>query len=449
MSRERLRDPIHGLIVFDTGNSDDNTDKLAWDLIQTPEFQRLRRIKQLGVSELTFPGATHSRFIHSIGVYHNARRLMKVVERAREGDFDREKAKVVLLGSLLHDIGHGPFSHSFEEAREAIADGEPIKNHEWFTGEIIRDPLGKISEILPESLLSEIAALFSVDDPSSIYHSVLTSSFDADRLDYLERDRRMTGIGGGAIDVDWLIDTLTVGTVQLSQDDDEPHPSETFVFREKGRAAAEDFLLGRYRLYSQLYLHKTTRGFGCALTALMKIAGKAIRSQGSSKLGIPSEHPIVRFLSKGGDTLENYKALDDTVVWSAIEGLRSAQDRTAKKLAAALWDRNRLKCLEVFNRCSAEELPNLEWRIDAAFQTKLGATVFKDSPRLNLYASMRGEEGKSHKIVRVIDGSHNKEITEFPDTVISETLQTKKRLLRYFFLDQTDWEDAQKIIQGG
>ena len=446
MSKERLRDPIHGLIVFDL---EDQTDKLAWELIQTPEFQRLRRIKQLGVSELTFPGATHSRFIHSIGVYHNARRLMKVIQQDRGKNFDADRAQIVLLGSLLHDIGHGPFSHSFEEAREAIANGGPIKKHEWFTGEIIRDPAGEISKVLPDHQLNEIAGLFSVDDPISIYHSVLTSSFDADRLDYLERDRHMTGIGGGAIDVEWLIDALSVGTVQLAQDDDEPMPSETFVFRKKGRAAAEDFLLARYRLYSQLYLHKTTRGFGCALTGLLKRFGDAIREDKLSMQGIPAEHLLVRFFSDGGDNLDNYKSLDDTIVWSAIQGLASSGDRVTSKLAASLWDRKRLKCLEVYNRCSPEALPDLEWRIDTAFKAKLGETVFKDAPRLNLYTSMNGEEGKSHKVVRVIDGVQTREITEFSDTVISETLQSKKRFLRYFFLDHSDWESAHKIIQGG
>jgi hypothetical protein len=108
----RLRDPIHGLIVFDK-NDRYETDMLAWRLIQTPEFQRLRRIRQLGVSEFVFPGATHTRFAHSIGVYHNARKLMQVVRDTEGADFKGDRARVVLIAALLHDLGHGPLSHGF------------------------------------------------------------------------------------------------------------------------------------------------------------------------------------------------------------------------------------------------------------------------------------------------------------------------------------------------
>ena len=107
---QRIRDPIHGLIVFDKNTP---TDMLAWKLIQTPEFQRLRRIKQLGVSELVFPSATHTRFAHSIGVYHIARKLMSVVEQSmKKSEYNPKRAQTVLIASLLHDIGHGPFSHA-------------------------------------------------------------------------------------------------------------------------------------------------------------------------------------------------------------------------------------------------------------------------------------------------------------------------------------------------
>src|SRR5690606_2098262 len=106
-------------------------------------------------------------------------------------------------------------------------------------------------------------------EPTDIYHAVVSSSFDADRLDYLVRDRHMTGVEAGAIDEDWLIDNLLKFEISEPQDDDEPRLVSTFVFRLKGRQAAEDFLLARYRLYSQLYLHKTTRGFEQIIGALL------------------------------------------------------------------------------------------------------------------------------------------------------------------------------------
>jgi HD superfamily phosphohydrolase len=109
---QRLRDPIHGLIHFGANAFD----QLIWSLIQTPEFQRLRRIRQLGFSELVFPGATHTRFAHSLGVFHTARRLTELLRERLGSNDDAEQARLVCCAALLHDIGHGPFSHAFESA---------------------------------------------------------------------------------------------------------------------------------------------------------------------------------------------------------------------------------------------------------------------------------------------------------------------------------------------
>lgn len=453
MSRERLRDPIHGLIVFDVDN--DNTDKIAWNLIQTPEFQRLRRIKQLGVSEFTFPGATHSRFIHSIGVYHNARRLMKAVMRERKGEVDRDLSRVTLIGALLHDLGHGPFSHSFENARKELANGAKIHNHEWFTEQMIRDPEGSIVSILGQDLASKVADLFVPDDPQNIYHAILTSSFDADRLDYLVRDRYMTGVQTGAIDTDWLIDNLSIHQIYPSQDGEELEtdtPTETFSFKEKGRQAAEDFLLARYRQFSQVYLHKTTRGFECAISALIRRIGMAAREGASKSIGIEMNHPLVEFLSDEVGSLADYRRLDDTVAWSAIEILTHSKEPKVAELAKRIWHRTRLKCLDLNSRCpGVGPLGNAQNQLDQAFSDELDETVFKDSPKFNLYSSMSGDETKAHKIVRInVGDGQAREITEFEDTVIGETLQSNKWLVRYYFLNDSDHVKAEKILsQGG
>ncbi|WP_114374492.1 HD domain-containing protein [Elioraea thermophila] len=126
---KRLRDPVHGLIVFAVEN--DPVDRLAWRLLDTPELQRLRRIRQLGVSEFTFPGAVHTRFAHSIGVFHMARTLVRVIARemARNGETqDDRKAEVALIAALLHDLGHGPFSHSFEHVQDAAVRGSAMSS---------------------------------------------------------------------------------------------------------------------------------------------------------------------------------------------------------------------------------------------------------------------------------------------------------------------------------
>ena len=118
----RIRDPVHGLIVFGDGNdkAQNETDQIAWRLLNTPEFQRLRRIRHLGFSDLVYPGATHSRFAHAVGVYHTARRIVDVIRRClKNQEFDENRTRVALLAALLHDIGHGPLSHVFEHAAQA------------------------------------------------------------------------------------------------------------------------------------------------------------------------------------------------------------------------------------------------------------------------------------------------------------------------------------------
>ena len=448
---QRMRDPIHGLIVFEN-----EIDKIAWKLINTPEFQRLRRLRQLGFSEMVFPGATHTRFIHSIGVYHNARRLMKVVKKFKgDDDFDEERAKIILLAALLHDVGHGPFSHAFEEVRKEIAvtiKTGPIENHEKYTAKIIRNKSGGIYKALDDPELAEsIAALFDLKQPEDIYHAVISSSFDADRLDFLVRDRYMTGTGAGAIDVDWLIDNLDECEVPVGQDEDEESPKTitTFVFRQKGRQAAEDFLLARYRLYTEVYLHKTTRSFEMILGRLLRpIANKDISL---SSINLSKSNPLVSFF-RNGENLEDYLDLDDIVVWDVIRKMsKTKKNKYVSELAKRLLDRNHLHALDVTAICGDDRvmLKNADIRIKKHVEDDLGETVFRDTPTLSLYSTDIGDVEKVHKIIRVLDGpGHPLEITRFRDTIISKKLTEKSQMIRYYFLTMTDKQAADSAMKG-
>jgi uncharacterized protein len=146
----RIRDPIHDLITFDAKDDDD---QLVWRLINTREFQRLRRIRQLGFSELTFPGATHSRLAHSIGVFNTARELLSVIEKVNPSKIPAERRTACLCAALLHDVGHGPFSHVFEGVlKELAAKSKPkvaTKKHERWTSEIITGDT-EVNKILAE-----------------------------------------------------------------------------------------------------------------------------------------------------------------------------------------------------------------------------------------------------------------------------------------------------------
>jgi uncharacterized protein len=448
---QRVRDPIHGLIKFE-----DDTDKLAWRLLETPEFQRLRRIRQLGFSEFIFPSATHTRFAHSIGVYHNARRLMKVVERAEGKDkFKPDRASVILLAALLHDIGHGPFSHAFEKAREEIAIGEGrglIEKHEKFSAKIIRNKEGSIFSILEKvrpNLAEEIATIIDTEDPVDIYHAVVSSSFDADRLDYLVRDRYMTGTGAGAIDVDWLIDNLTEKFIIVSQDDDaESQNTPTFVFKFKGRQAAEDFLLARYRLYTEVYLHKTTRGFEAILARLLRLVGDS--NLGAADLNLELDNPLMRFL-RGEETIDIYLELDDFSVWSGVKRIANGPHKEARELALRLITRDHLHVLDLFSECGNDQakLANAERDIENFAGDELGISIFKDAPSINLYTTQSGEAEKLHKVVRVLDGTGvPREISYFAETIINASLIKKRRLIRYYFLTREKRDEAAKTFRG-
>lgn len=449
--QQRLRDPIHGLIIFEKSKP---VDMLAWQLIQTREFQRLRRVKQLGVSEFVFPSATHNRFAHSIGVFHNARKLMEVVRRS-VGEND-ERERVTLIAALLHDVGHGPFSHTFEGAREALADarGErKIEKHEKFSARLIRNADGEIRPILDKvdaSLADAVATLIEAEDPIDVHHAVVSSSFDADRLDYLVRDRYMTGTGAGSIDVEWLIDNLSTYEINAGQDDDEtPSTFPTFVFKPKGRQAAEDFLLARYRLYSQVYLHKTTRGFEKLLSALMQLVGED--KADAKRLNLDPNGVLWRFLRPGGETLERYFSLDDMAVWAAIAQLEHCDHGIARQLARRLMTRERLAVLDVSAEFGHdhERRANAVKRLDDSVRHQLGTSIFKDEPPYNLYSRAGGETTKAHKMVRVQTGDGGQmEITEFPDTIISKNLLSKRRLDRYYFLEESDRQDALKLVRG-
>lgn len=188
---QRIRDPVHGLIAFAGGSDKDQneTDSAAWRLINTPEFQRLRRIRQLGFSDFVYPGATHTRLSHSIGVYHTARQIIEVIRRSCRDTFDPTRARVVQLASLLHDIGHGPFSHVFEAAARQV--GLPRRHENWGAEIVLGDTeVNQVLREIDQTLPSEVAALLKEELPKDIYSTVVSSQFDADRMTGTRTNRR-------------------------------------------------------------------------------------------------------------------------------------------------------------------------------------------------------------------------------------------------------------------
>ena len=311
------------------------TKRIAWRLIDTREFQRLRRIRQLGFSDLVYPGATHSRLAHSIGVYCIARRLVDLIELREESDHDPNRARVALLAALLHDIGHGPFSHAFEAVAEALNRG---KRHEEWSAEIVQDDQTEVHRVLraaDESLPEQVSALL-MEEPTDIYATVVSSQFDADRLDYIQRDRLMTGVESGHVDFDWLLDCLEVGRVTIARD--EPVESPCLYLGPKGLSVAEEYLEARFRLYRMVYMHKTTRAAEKMLEKLLK--GAVSEMRGSD---LAAREPLLRYLASE-PSLGAYLDLDDATVWAALAAYAEHGSPQVAELAKRILHRQLYKC---------------------------------------------------------------------------------------------------------
>jgi HD superfamily phosphohydrolase len=277
---QRIRDPVHNLIEFNTGEFE----QMCWRLIQTAAFQRLRRIKQLAFSEQVYPGATHSRFSHSIGVFHTARHLAKVIERDRGERFDLRRSQTAIAAALLHDLGHGPFSHAFEDVLKKLGFGR----HEATSVRIIKD--AEVAAILNgfvPNFASAVAQIIENKVPEDIYAAIVSSQFDADRLDYMRRDRLMTGAQTSAIDFEWLMANLEVRHVKVGQDGEEVREIETLVVGQKAFLGAEAYVLGLFHLYPTVYFHKATRSAEKIFAALLFCIFQLVRAGQSGDTGLP------------------------------------------------------------------------------------------------------------------------------------------------------------------
>ena len=206
-----FRDPIHDLIYLGP------EDRWILDLVDTKEFQRLRRVRQLGLAHLAYPGAEHSRFTHSLGVFNFARRIIRKLQHRHGVGSDvwkdlEQHERVIKAAALLHDLGHGPFSHVFE--RVLKTEGTNYKRHDDWTCAILRDRTTeahqKLGDLDPEQLCGLISDS-AARPPEPYLKDIVSSQLDADRMDYLLRDSLMTGSEYGRFDSEWILNALVIG----------------------------------------------------------------------------------------------------------------------------------------------------------------------------------------------------------------------------------------------
>jgi HD superfamily phosphohydrolase len=407
---QRIRDPLHDLIEFDTSDFE----SLMWEALNAREFQRLRRVKQLGFSELVYPGASHTRFAHSVGVFHTARHLASVLAKRLDNKFDLDRANVAMAAALVHDVGHGPFSHAFEDALKALDKGKPKKpkRHELWTSDIVGGDteLGTVLLKGGEQFRADVAQLLANEIPTDIYSAIVSSQFDADRLDYVRRDRMMTGAQHGGFDYPWLLANLEVDKIPLAIDDDTFGEAESLILGAKAFQAAESYVLGLFHMYFAVYFHKATRGAEKLLSAIIQRVGEHCESGDAGKSGLSERHPIVRFIRSR--SLDDYLALDDFVIWTSLGSLSEAEDADCRELSARLLNRHLYKAIDVGNQFAGRDDGVVRFKMklkDARDQCMFGPIdVFEDQTNRTPY-KLRGYEtpGAMSKIhIRKPDGGY-------------------------------------------
>lgn len=441
---QRIRDPVHDLIEF----SADPFEQVLWRVLNTSEFQRLRRIKQLGFSELVFPGATHSRFAHSVGVFNTARELSAVIERRLSTKFDSERAKVATCAALVHDVGHGPFSHAFEDAMASL---KAKKRHEDWTAEVISGDteLGNVLRDFDSSFRSQVAELLASETPSDIYASIVSSQFDADRLDYVRRDRLMTGAQHGGFDYSWLLANLEVDTIPLAVDDETYRRVEGLILGNKAFEAAEAYVLGLFHLYFTVYFHKTTRAAEAMLAAILRQIGQLVHAEQDAEVGLESGHPMLVFLKE--NSLESYLSLDDSVIWASLHSIRFAKNEILRELADRLLRRELYKAVDVsaFWGGTGSEAAVVQFRSDlwdAKQEGRFGPIdVFEDKPTRDPYKRRGYDIGALSKVlIRRVDGTGYVDLSERSEVVAA---LEKKSVFRVYVRNQKVRNDVCELAE--
>ncbi|MFD1769570.1 HD domain-containing protein [Sphingobacterium suaedae] len=335
-----INDPVYGFVSIPSA--------FIFDLIQHPFLQRLRFIKQVSMTHLVYPGALHTRFQHVVGAMHLTCLAIDTL-RSKEVDISMEEEEAVLAAILLHDIGHGPFSHSLEHT---LVEGV---SHEVISS-LLMDRLNEEFG----GRLSLAITIFNDQYPRKFFHQLVSSQLDTDRMDYLNRDSFFTGVSEGVISFDRIIKMLNVEHGEL-------------VVEAKGIYSVEKFLIARRLMYWQVYLHKTVIGAEQMLIKILYRA-KALSGQGQELFAtralrhfLVNKITIHNFLEDPAH-LAWFTKLDDTDIMSALKEWMYAEDKILKTLCRKLMDRNLLRTELRNTPFSESEIAKVRSRVKAYFE---------------------------------------------------------------------------------
>lgn len=296
-------------------------------LIDTAEFQRLRRIRQLGLAHFAYQGAEHSRFTHSLGVLHLATRILAKLQN--KYDISKTDETAVKVAALLHDIGHGAFSHVLETIQHF--------HHEAFTIEAVlsnETEVGKLLSSYSADFPEKVASIIRGDFQPMALAQLVSSQLDVDRMDYLLRDSLMTGAKYGIYDVEWIIKSI-----QIDEANDRLYVSARGIY------AVEDYLQARYYMFRQVYFHRTLRSAEVILRSLMKRA--LFLFQQNENIWYAKNTAFETFLSGEKITLEKHLQLDDNDIIFHIKQWQNSEDKILKDLSDRFLNRRLLKVFDL------------------------------------------------------------------------------------------------------
>ncbi|GAA4870125.1 HD domain-containing protein [Paenibacillus vulneris] len=401
-----FKDPVHKYIYVQ--------DQTIWDLINTKEFQRLRRIRQLGTCFLTFHGAEHSRFSHSLGVYEITRKIISQFERNGYEDWPREERLLSLCAALLHDVGHGPFSHSIEKTFGT-------HHEEWSCRIVLGDTevnkvLKRVSPTFPQRVAGVIAKTYKQE----IVVSLVSSQLDADRMDYLLRDAYYTGVNYGTFDLERILRVMRPFQGHI-------------VVKESGMHAVEDYLMSRYQMYWQVYFHPVTRSAEVILHKIFERAKQLYEENYSFSFMLP---PLLN-LFRGTLSIQEFHLLDEAFMQTVLMQWTNEQDAILVDLCSRFLNRKLFKyvMLERIDALQIERLrdtmralnldPSFYLEID--FPSDLSYDVYRPGvhdeklPILLLdQKHTLTEISRKSEIVRSISGIHmGKYHLYFPEELLS------------------------------
>lgn len=399
MSERIYRDPVHNIIRLRT---DSDEGELMMRLIDAPEFQRLRRIKQLGLGLYTYQGAEHSRFTHSLGAFHL---MTRVLDRLSEKHkIEKEDRAAARAAALLHDVGHGSFSHVMEKVLGF--------HHEAWTVQVVLSDQTEIGRLLrghSSELPHKVAAIIEGKFEPAALAQLVSSQLDVDRMDYLLRDSLMTGAKYGIYDLEWIINALAI--------DEE---GDRIYVAARGLFAVEEYLQARYYMFRQVYFHRSLRSAEAVLRSILRRVLRLLEA--GEPVWYAPQTAFEKVLRKEKLTISEHLEIDDSDVLFHIKQWQRSTDPILKDLSERFTGRRLFKAVDLdmgpaeradFLATARERVRHAGFDPDYYFIEDRASDV----PYYNYY-TVTGAEPKSH--IYVEDGYARpliREISEVSDVV--------------------------------